>query len=77
MSRFLSLAEAVEEVLRDGDSVHVKFNNSDKGCKWNIRIDWADPGYPGVLWRNVDLCEIDEITLRYDRASNTTSFTAK
>lgn len=65
------------KVLDDGESIYVKFNNSDKGCKWNIRIDWADSGYPGVLWRNVDLCEVDELTLKYDRASNTTSFTAK
>jgi len=59
--------------LADGGSVYVKFNTADKGCKWNIKIEWADPGYPGVLWRNIDLCSIDVITLRYDRASDTTS----
>lgn len=64
-------------VLPDGNSVYVKFNTEDKGCKWNIRIDWADPGYPGVLWRNVDLCTIDVITLRYDRSSDTTSIETK
>jgi hypothetical protein len=67
----------ISSVLADGGSVYVKFNNADKGCKWNIRIDWADEGYPGVLWRNVDLCSIDVITLKYNRASDTTSFTAK
>lgn len=60
-------------VLPDGSSVYVKFNTEDKGCKWNIRIDWADPGYPGVLWRDIDLCSIDTITLRYDRATDKTS----
>jgi hypothetical protein len=40
-------------------------------------VDWADEGYPGVLWRNVDLCEIEAITLHYDRASDQTSITAK
>ena len=71
MKVLTSQQAAEDEVLR------LNHLNADKGCKWNIRIDWADEGYPGVLWRNVDLCTIDELTLKYDRASNTTSFTAK
>src|SRR3954453_7786350 len=58
-------------VLADGGDVYVKFNTADKGCKWNIRIDWADAGYPGVLWKEVDLCSIETLTLKYDRASDT------
>lgn len=61
------------DVLDDGKSVYVKFNTADKGCKWNFKIDWADPGYPGVLWEGIDLCATTKITLKYDRASNTTT----
>ncbi len=61
-------------VLDDGDKVFVKFNNADKGCVWNFRISWAEPGYPDVLWRNVNLCQIDKLTLKYNRSSDTTSF---
>ena len=64
-------------VLPNGNSVYVKFNTEDKGCKWNIRIDWADAGYPGVLWHDVDLCTVDVLTLKYDRDSDTTSIEAK
>jgi len=64
-------------VLPNGSSVYVKFNTADKGCKWNFRIDWADPGYPGVLWEDVDLCSITTLTLKYDRASDTTSAEAR
>ena len=64
-------------VLGNGGSVYVKFNNADKGCVWNFRISWADPGYPDVLWRNVDLCSIDKLTLKWDRSSNETSFIAE
>src|SRR5579872_5879018 len=60
-------------VLPDGNSVYVKFNTADSGCKWNFKIEWSDPGYPGVVWHDVDLCHIDTVTLRYDRASDTTS----
>jgi hypothetical protein len=66
----------ISSVLVDGGSVYVKFNNADKGCKWNIKIDWADED-SGVLWRNVDLCQVDVITLKYNKATDTTSFTAK
>ena len=67
----------ISRVLKDGDSVYVKFNTEDEGCKWNIRVDWADEGYPAVLWRNIDLCSIDVITLHYDRSNDTTSITTK
>jgi hypothetical protein len=67
----------ISSVLDDGGSAYVKFNEADKGCKWNIRISWAEAGYSDVLWRNIDLCELEVITLKYDRASDTTSFTAR
>ena len=67
----------LEEVLANGDSVDVEFDTDDEGCKWNIRVDWADEGYPGVIWRNIDLCNISTITLRYNRQTDTTSITTK
>jgi hypothetical protein len=32
-------------VLRNGQSVYVKFNTADQGCVWNFKIEWSDPGY--------------------------------
>jgi hypothetical protein len=61
----------------NGASVYVKFNTADEGGTWNFKIEWADPGYPGVLWEGIDLCSTEEITLKYDRASNTTSALTK
>ncbi len=64
-------------VLPNGNGVYVKFNEADDGCVWNFRISWADAGYPDVLWRDVNLCTISEITLKYNRDTDTTSFSAK
>jgi hypothetical protein len=64
-------------VLANGGSIYVKFDTSDKGCKWNFKIEWADAGYPGVLWQNIDLCSIDEITLKYDRDTDKTTAVVK
>jgi hypothetical protein len=63
--------------MGDGAKVYVKFNTADKGCKWNFKIEWADAGWPGVLWQNIDLCSIDEITLKYDKATDTTTALTK
>ena len=54
-------------VLPDGNGVYVKFNTADDGCKWNFKIEWADPGYPGVVWHDLDLCSVSTVTLKYDR----------
>jgi hypothetical protein len=64
-------------VLGNGQSVFVKFNTSDEGCVWNFKIEWADPGYPGVLWRDVDLCKVNVLKLHYNRPNDTTSYSAE
>ncbi len=64
-------------VLPTGNGVYVKFNDEDEGCKWNIRISWADPGYPDVMWHDVNLCKISKLTLKYNRAKDETSFEAE
>ena len=63
----------LSSTMDDGASVYVKFNTEDKGCKWNFKIEWSDPGYPGVVGHDVDLCRINSLTLRYDRATDKTS----
>jgi len=64
----------LSEVLRDGQSVYIKFNQADKGCNWTIKIEWAMAGYPSPLIPNVNLCTIDDIRLLYDRATGVTSY---
>ena len=63
-------------VLGNGQKIYVKFNNADKGCVWNFRISWELSGYPDVQWRNVNLCEIDTLTLKWNANTNVTSYTA-
>lgn len=59
-------------VMQDGEMVHMKFGKGDKGCKWDMKISWTD-GSPDVVWSGFDLCTINKITLKWDRATNTTS----
>ena len=64
----------LSEVLQDGQSVYVKFNQADKGCNWNIKIDWELPGYSSPLLRNLNLCAINDIRLTYDKATGNTLY---
>lgn len=67
----------IEETLRDGENLEVSFDTDEDGCKWDIRVDWFDEGYPGVLWKNIDVCNIKQMTLHYDRRTDTTSISTK
>jgi hypothetical protein len=65
--------------LRDGASTYVKFDeDEDEGCVWNIKVAWV--GYSeaeSVYWKNVNLCRITALRLRYNSKTDTTSFVAE
>ena len=64
------------KVLTDGDSIAVKFSGADKGCTWNIKVIWADDNTSSIF-RSLNLCEINSVTLKYNRATDTASYTTK
>ena len=66
----------ISGILKDKDSVYIKFNEADKGCRWTIRVTWEGYSTAGLV-NNVNLCEIDVVTLHYDRSTNTLSYTEK
>jgi hypothetical protein len=63
-------------VLRDKQSVYIKFNEADDGCRWNILITWAEEN-TSVRWNNVNLCQINVLTLLYDDKTEKTSYRAQ
>lgn len=60
-------------VMADGGTVNVKFSDADKGCKWNMKVTWADDN-TSSYFRNMDLCTISTVTLKYNRKTDTTSY---
>ena len=49
------------------------FRFSDKGaCQQDIKIVFDDNGSE-IIWEDVDLCEINKITLKYNRSKNEVS----
>lgn len=60
-------------LMAEGSTVDVKFDKGDKGCMWNMVVAWE--GYTqAVIFKDMDLCKISKVTLRYDNASKVTSY---
>jgi hypothetical protein len=66
----------LEKVLQNQASTYVEFDEDDEGCVWNIRVDWQSYD-EAVLWKNVNLCKMTALRLRYDPGTKTTSFLAE
>jgi hypothetical protein len=61
-------------VLENGKSRHFKFGET-AACKQDIKVAFESADGEAV-WENVDLCEIEKITLRYNRQTKQVSATA-
>lgn len=59
-------------VLGDGNKFDVKFTGADKGCTWNMKITWTDDS--SSIFRGLDLCKISNVTLKYNKATDTASY---
>src|ERR1700739_3737637 len=66
----------LEGTLKNQDQTYVEFGEEDQGGVWNIRGDWADYN-ESVLWKNINLCKINVLRLRYDPGTKQTSFLAE
>ena len=61
-----------EDILGDGASVSISFTGDPDSCKWDLKVDWSED-YPATMWKDVNLCNISNITLKYDRDSDETT----
>jgi len=60
-------------VLAENASFPVKFSGADKGCTWNIKVTWTDNS--SSIFRNLDLCTINSVSLKYNKDTDTASYT--
>jgi len=63
-----------QDTLADGGVVHIHFSPKAHTCKWDLKVVYTDDG-SNAVWGNINLCDIDKITIHYDRKSDTTSAT--
>lgn len=58
--------------LVDGDFAEVTFEGDPDSCKWDIKVDWVGD-YEPTAWQGLNLCNISEITLKYDSEADETT----
>jgi hypothetical protein len=64
----------LSSVLGNGASFKVKFSGADKGCTWNIKVTWADDNTSSIF-RGLNLCTINTVTLKYNKQTDEASYT--
>ncbi len=52
------------ETLPDGESVAISFAGDEEECKWDIMI--KDTEGTAVYWRDINLCDIETLTLHIE-----------
>ena len=58
--------------LDDGDTKKIHFSPKTKTCKWDLQVVYTEDDSK-VVWRNIDLCTVDRITLFYNKKTDKTS----
>lgn len=61
-----------QDTLDDGDRVHVRFKRSTTSCRWDLKVVYKIDS-SSALWSNINLCDIETITIRYNKNTDTTT----
>ena len=61
-----------QDTLEDGQRVNIRFNRSVTTCRWDLKVVYSVDN-SNAVWSNIDLCNIERITIRYNKNSDTTS----
>lgn len=62
-----------DKYLKQGQSVLIKF--SDKAsCKQDMLVQFDDKNSSDLTWEDLNLCEINKLTLKYNKAKNEVSY---
>jgi hypothetical protein len=63
-----------EDTVPDGGTVNVHFHPKAKTCHWDLKVVYTDDDSSAV-WYNINLCEVETITIFYDRKKDETRAT--
>jgi hypothetical protein len=52
------------DVLKTGEKVMIKFSTAETECNWDLKI--VDEEKDPIVWKKLNLCTAEEITLMYE-----------
>lgn len=59
------------DVLDDGESFELSFAKGEKTCKWDMKVVYDDD--EASVWKNLNLCKISKLTLRWNKNTGVTT----
>jgi hypothetical protein len=63
-----------DQAVADDATVNVHFHPKARTCHWDLKVVYSDDDSSAV-WYNINLCEVEKITLHYDRKNDVTRAT--
>lgn len=61
-----------QATLGDGQFANVHFHRSATACKWDLKVVYSVDSSSAV-WSDIDLCTVENITIRYDKDADKTT----
>lgn len=61
-----------DDQLDDGAKVNIHFSPKTKTCKFDLKVVYEIDDSSAV-WKNIDLCTVSKITIRYNKKNDKTS----
>ena len=58
-------------MLEDGNAANIHFNPRAETCKWDLKVVYTEDD-SNAIWQSINLCEVDKITIHYDRKNDVT-----
>jgi hypothetical protein len=60
--------------LGDGEKVNIHFSPKVQVCKWDLKVVYTVDSSSAV-WHEINLCDVDKITIHYDKDKDVTRAT--
>jgi|SRR5581483_4726158 len=60
--------------LGDGSRVNIHFSPKAQTCKWDLKVVYTVDSSSAV-WNDINLCDVDKITIHYDKDRDVTRAT--
>ncbi len=61
-----------QDTLSNGASVDIKFHRATTTCKWDLKVVYTVDNTSAV-WSDINLCEVEKITIKYDKDRDVTT----
>jgi hypothetical protein len=61
-----------QDTLGDGQQANISFSRDTDTCAWDLKVVYSDDN-SSAEWRGVDLCQLSNVTIKYNADSGETS----